>query len=657
MSKLKIIVVLMMVFAFGVMSETITIVDKIGGFRNAQACAIDEGIVYILDYYYVISYDPVSDNILDTLNLGEYVRNLDFIGDMAVVVGISEVHVVDISDPNDLSELSSVNYGGTSGWDIEVEGDLVFLAVQSHLAIYRLAGYSLTYTGGYVPSTPFPMVRSVAVSGDVVYVGLGDMGLAALDVSTPTMPVLLMSADTPGNTLDLEIARHDKIVCCDGAYVGADTASVRFFGIPSPTTIDPLGAWFAPSNSDARRCFIVGDRLALADGEGGLRAIDFSIPSSPVQLVQVDTRSNITDVVIDGDAIYATGTDTFFIMVTDAFPRDTGDFEPIVINSVMPPTGSLTACDPIIEFGYTAGSNALDESSISISALGTTFGSSDPEVSWTSSTITIDLSSRIHVPTDTIRASLVYLEDVAGSIAVGLGITTRFRLDNFAPSAALTEGYAGDWEHPDSVIICGTIDDIGYAGFATDSFKVIVNGISYSTASAYLSYSAPNFTCNPMGVFHDGDTVDVCIRAADLMSLSVCGPNILDSCWFFRLSSTGIEDVAKRPKEMIISVSPNPFNSAVLISVDANIEKGFAPISAEVFDLSGRRIDVIARRATPDAAISPFIDTDCHAFQARNDGGGEFVWQPAPAIGSGIYLVRARFDGGQTAAKRVVYLK
>jgi hypothetical protein len=34
----------------------------------------------------------------------------------------------------------------------------------------------------------------------------------------------------------------------------------------------------------------------------------------------------------------------------------------------------------------------------------------------------------------------------------------------------------------------------------------------------------------------------------------------------------------------------------------------------------------------------------------------EFIWTPNKSLGSGVYLVRARFDE-QTATKRVVYLK
>jgi len=123
---------------------------------------------------------------------------------------------------------------------------------------------------------------------------------------------------------------------------------------------------------------------------------------------------------------------------------------------------------------------------------------------------------------------------------------------------------------------------------------------------------------------------------------------------------TGIAEENKLPGDFTLSAYPNPFNSAVTITAPAGAE-------IEIFDVNGHRVDVIARRATPDAAISPMAEKDCHDLRSRNDGASEFIWQPAPFLGSGVYLVRARFDnrslsgaeasGSGTITKRIVYLK
>jgi len=121
----------------------------------------------------------------------------------------------------------------------------------------------------------------------------------------------------------------------------------------------------------------------------------------------------------------------------------------------------------------------------------------------------------------------------------------------------------------------------------------------------------------------------------------------------------------------IFAWSP-PFNSAVTIALDIPVGDGSpAPISVEIYDVNGWRIDVIARRVQPDEAISYGCEKDCFGQSPSNDNAGEFTWTPAPSLPSGVYLVRARFDSaqrpdggrgdldptGKTATRRVVYLK
>jgi len=115
--------------------------------------------------------------------------------------------------------------------------------------------------------------------------------------------------------------------------------------------------------------------------------------------------------------------------------------------------------------------------------------------------------------------------------------------------------------------------------------------------------------------------------------------------------------LAARPGALAISAYPNPFNSAVTISLTCHSRENGNPedYQIEIFDINGRRVDVIARRATPDEAISPQTEGDCRALRARNDGA-DFIWQPDESLGSGVYLVRARFGACETS-RRIVYLK
>lgn len=114
------------------------------------------------------------------------------------------------------------------------------------------------------------------------------------------------------------------------------------------------------------------------------------------------------------------------------------------------------------------------------------------------------------------------------------------------------------------------------------------------------------------------------------------------------------DDETNLPDDFAISVYPNPFNSAVTIS---------APVGAEIeiFDLNGRLVAEIPVGSRPASAMKQELSGSmktCGADVAPT----EFLWQPAPSVTSGVYMVRATVPGNKglrthVSAKRVVYLK
>jgi len=107
-------------------------------------------------------------------------------------------------------------------------------------------------------------------------------------------------------------------------------------------------------------------------------------------------------------------------------------------------------------------------------------------------------------------------------------------------------------------------------------------------------------------------------------------------------SSTGIV-VVDRPDEISLSLYPNPFNGAVTISL--NVIPGLTRNpEIEIFDINGRIVAEIPANGSESAKPS------------STNTSGAYRWQPAPALPSGVYLIRARFGGCETS-RRVVYLK
>lgn len=113
----------------------------------------------------------------------------------------------------------------------------------------------------------------------------------------------------------------------------------------------------------------------------------------------------------------------------------------------------------------------------------------------------------------------------------------------------------------------------------------------------------------------------------------------------------------EKPAQFAIRAYPNPFNSAVVISVGAGLRPAQGTGGSEthpyieIFDINGRMVANIP----VGAGLRP----------ARGKGGSETaplrnettIWTPDESLPSGIYLVRASVGDGQMATKRVVYLK
>jgi hypothetical protein len=101
-------------------------------------------------------------------------------------------------------------------------------------------------------------------------------------------------------------------------------------------------------------------------------------------------------------------------------------------------------------------------------------------------------------------------------------------------------------------------------------------------------------------------------------------------------------EASPRPENLDLRVYPNPFNSKVEIRIQ-NSEDRIEKI--EIYDIEGKKVftEIVGanrRFAQGQPSVDPY----------------ETVWQPAPYIPSGIYLVRAKI-GNSEIAKRMVYLK
>ncbi len=166
----------------------------------------------------------------------------------------------------------------------------------------------------------------------------------------------------------------------------------------------------------------------------------------------------------------------------------------------------------------------------------------------------------------------------------------------------------------------------------------------------FVSPSSGNFRLGWLNFPTDDATKSPCIDAGDPSSPHDPDGTRADMGAIAYNQVTAIYDQIATPNRMSISAFPNPFNSAVTISLDFGSDPAERLSRIEIFDVNGRRISVIPDPDRESRGVAKNLDSRFHG----NDR--TFVWQPDETVGSGAYLIRAT-AGEESITKRVVYLK
>ncbi|MCP4348499.1 MAG: hypothetical protein GY795_23695 [Desulfobacterales bacterium] len=295
----------------------IGVVNTPGG--NALSVVVKGDTAYVADEYEGLQVIDVSnpDNplIIRRLNTLRTLDALDIavIGDTAYVAdGYRGLKVLDVSNPAfPLTIWSTENKISCSADSVSVVGDTAYVTC---ISFYN--GYVPQWSGlliidiSNIDSPEFIGIEDispndVAVIGDTAYV-VDDRGLKVMDVSNPTCPVIIGSADTPGSA-------NGIAVIGDTAYVADGSRGLQVIDVSTPDS--PVFIGIAPGSANG--IAVIGD-TAYVVGSRGLQVIDVSNPVNPVIIGYVDTPGIAYDVAIIEDTAYlASGTEGLVIISSD----------------------------------------------------------------------------------------------------------------------------------------------------------------------------------------------------------------------------------------------------------------------------------------------------------------------------------------------------
>lgn len=115
----------------------------------------------------------------------------------------------------------------------------------------------------------------IALSGDYVYMALGQRGLDIIDISDPRSPVITSSLETPGFAFSIHVSGSY-------AYVADRSGGLRIVDVSDRLRPVEVGAY--QTTGSAMYVVESGNRVYLSDWGAGLRILDVSSPSQPHQV-------------------------------------------------------------------------------------------------------------------------------------------------------------------------------------------------------------------------------------------------------------------------------------------------------------------------------------------------------------------------------------
>jgi len=180
----------------------------------------------------------------------------------------------------------------------------VYAACGSGLVVFDALGFR-----GRV-ATP-GVAENAFAYGNLVFVALGDSGVAIVDVTDPSRPVLKGSVSTGTHVYDVYASGKY-------AYAAAGTAGVHVLEISDPANPKLKGTYGTPGF--ARRVVPRGSLVYVADGAAGLEIIDVTDPAHPALKGAYDTPGTANGVYVSGTTVYVADGDDGLQIIDAADP-------------------------------------------------------------------------------------------------------------------------------------------------------------------------------------------------------------------------------------------------------------------------------------------------------------------------------------------------
>jgi hypothetical protein len=263
-----------------------------------QAVAASGDCAYVLDQLFgfrVMDLNTTpAPTLLATVDLPGSAEKVVLDGGLAYVAdGAGGLQIFDIADPYTPGIIGSVAPFGDQD-DVDVQGSFAYLASPTRgLQVVDVSDPTNPFLRAEV--NPPGSATGVAVDGNYAYLACQFNGLQVADIANPDAPTIIGELDIWGWPENLKIARDHAFLCTmeDGLYI---------VDISNPAAPESVSTLITPGLT--WDVVVDGDLAYIADIEGGLQVVDISDLSDPRYLGSVDTpRHRVYGVARAGDRV------------------------------------------------------------------------------------------------------------------------------------------------------------------------------------------------------------------------------------------------------------------------------------------------------------------------------------------------------------------
>jgi hypothetical protein len=316
---------------------------------------ISDNLAYILAGGDLVIFDltvPFQPRQLGKVELFRGPTRFCVAGNYCYVISFDTLFIVDVSQPDRPTLVSSIPAGGENPTDVIAVGDFVYVgheAVLSFMIVdvsdpvnpqwfdaYSGIGTPNTFTlfGNYLlvgglsfrildisqPTNPVRIaglligrwITGIAVKDSCAFVSVADSGLFVIDISRIDAPKQIGFVTRKG----IDISSRGLSSVSNYVYAAWYTG-LWILDISDKTR--PQERYFFPTGNWAHDVAVDGQYLYVADGRAGLWILDVSAPSSPKPIANLDTKDFAAQVEVHKNLAYVVTSELLVIDVSNPY--------------------------------------------------------------------------------------------------------------------------------------------------------------------------------------------------------------------------------------------------------------------------------------------------------------------------------------------------